>query len=60
MKYTKFGDIPQVSRDAGYHVNMDIRRIPIWIEENIKEYNLQLNPDFREDMCGQKNNRLHG
>lgn len=22
MKYTKFGDIPQFTRDASYHVNM--------------------------------------
>lgn len=47
MKYTKFKDIPQFTRDASYHVNMDIRRVSIWIEENIKEYNLQLNPDFQ-------------
>ena len=47
MKYTKFSDIPQFTRDASYHVNMDIRRVSIWIEENIKEYNLQLNPDFQ-------------
>lgn len=41
MKYIKFGDIPQFTRNASYHVNMDIRRVPMWIEENIKEGNLQ-------------------
>lgn len=47
MKYTRFGDIPQFMRDANYQVNMDIRRIPIWIEENEKENGLQLNPNFQ-------------
>ena len=36
-KITKFADIPQFTRDGNYHVNMDIRRIPKWIEENRKK-----------------------
>ena len=47
MKYTKFGDIPQFTKDANYRVCIDIRNIPRWIEENIKEGNLQLNPYFQ-------------
>ena len=47
MKITKFADIPQFTRDANYQVNMDIRRIPAWIEENERENGLQLNPAFQ-------------
>lgn len=47
MKITKFADIPQFTRDANYRVNMDIRRIPAWIEENERENGLQLNPAFQ-------------
>lgn len=46
-KITKFADIPQFTRDGNYHVNMDIRRIPKWIEGEQKEMNLQLNPTFQ-------------
>ena len=46
MKITRFKDIPQFTRDSNYKVNMDIRRIPAWIEEN-EQYGLQLNPDFQ-------------
>lgn len=46
MKITKFGDIPQFTRDSNYKVNMDIRRIPDWIKEN-EGYGLQLNPSFQ-------------
>lgn len=47
MKIIRFADIPQFTRDANYQVNMDIRRIPAWIEENEKENGLQLNPAFQ-------------
>lgn len=46
-KITKFADIPQFTRESNYQVNMDIRRIPKWIEEEQKEMNLQLNPTFQ-------------
>lgn len=46
MKITRFKDIPQFTRGSNYKVNMDIRRIPAWIEEN-EQYGLQLNPDFQ-------------
>lgn len=46
MKITRFGDIPQFTRDSNYKVNMDIRRIPDWIKEN-EGYGLQLNPRFQ-------------
>ena len=46
MKYTKFKDIPQFTRDASYHVNMDIRRVSIWIEENIIHALLRVQPSF--------------
>ena len=47
MKIVRFSDIQQFTRNADYRVNMDIRRIPAWIEENEKENGLQLNPIFQ-------------
>ena len=46
-KITRFGDIPQFTREGNYQVDMDIRRIPEWIENEQKEMNLQLNPKFQ-------------
>lgn len=39
MKITRFGDIPQFTRDSNYKVNMDIRRIPAWIKMKGMVYN---------------------
>lgn len=47
MKYTKFKDIPQFTRDGSYQCDIDIRRIPRWIKEMQEDMNLQLNPDFQ-------------
>ena len=46
-KITKFADIHQFTRDGNYQVNMDIRRIPEWIQVEQKEMNLQLNQTFQ-------------
>lgn len=60
MKYTKFKDIPQFTRDGNYQCDVNISRVPRWIKDMEEDMNLQLNPDFREDMYGQRNSRLHG
>lgn len=39
-RVTKFSDIHQFTRDGNHQVNMDIRRIPKWIEGEQKEMNL--------------------
>lgn len=46
-KITRFDDIPKFTTDGSYQVDMDIRRIPEWIENEQKEMGLQLNPDFQ-------------
>ena len=46
-KITRFKDIPQFTRNGSYQVDMDIKRIPGWIEIEQKEMNLQLNPNFQ-------------
>lgn len=47
MKYTKFSDIPQFTRDGNYQCDVNISRIPRWIKEMEEDMNLQLNPDFQ-------------
>lgn len=47
MKYTKFSDIPQFTRDGSYQCDLNINRVPIWIKEMEEDMNLQLNPDFQ-------------
>ena len=46
-KITRFKDIPQFTRSGSYQVNMDIKKMPGWIETEQKEMNLQLNPNFQ-------------
>ena len=47
MKYTKFGDIPQFTRDGNYQCDVNISRVPRWIKDMEEDMNLQLNPDFQ-------------
>lgn len=47
MKYTKFKDIPQFTRDGNYQCDLNINRVPRWIKEMEEDMNLQLNPDFQ-------------
>lgn len=46
-KIRRFDDIPKFTADGSYQVDMDIRRIPEWIENEQKTMELQLNPDFQ-------------
>lgn len=47
MKYTKFKDIPQFTRGGSYQCDLNISRVPRWINDMEKDMNLQLNPDFQ-------------
>lgn len=47
MKYTKFSDIPQFTRDGNYQCDVNISRVPRWIKDMEEDMNLQLNPDFQ-------------
>ena len=43
----KFTEIPQFTSIGSYQVNMPFRYLKDRIEEDVKEHNLQLNPDFQ-------------
>jgi uncharacterized protein with ParB-like and HNH nuclease domain len=43
----KFSDIPQFTSEGNYNVNMPFPYLIKWIDENIKELGLDLNPDFQ-------------
>jgi uncharacterized protein with ParB-like and HNH nuclease domain len=43
----KFREIPQYTSAGSYQVNMPLIYAVEWIEREIKEENLQLNPDFQ-------------
>jgi uncharacterized protein with ParB-like and HNH nuclease domain len=43
----KFSDILRYTKRPGYHVNVDLDYIEDWIEDNISELDLQMNPDFQ-------------
>lgn len=43
----KFKDIPQFTRSGSWQCNMGWEYFIKWIDENIKESDLQLNPDFQ-------------
>jgi hypothetical protein len=43
----KFRDIPQYTSMGSYQVNMGLEYAVHWIEQEIKENGLQLNPDFQ-------------
>lgn len=47
MKITKFRDIPQFTRDGNYQVDYDLKSLVRWIDSEIKEMGLQLNPEFQ-------------
>lgn len=46
-KITRFSDIPKFTRDGHWQADFDFKYLMGFIEENIKEHNLQLNPDFQ-------------
>jgi uncharacterized protein with ParB-like and HNH nuclease domain len=43
----KFKDIPQFTRVGNYEKSMPLKYLIGWIDEQIKELGLQLNPDFQ-------------
>lgn len=47
MKYTKFSDIPQFTHDGNYQANYRLPSLVRYINEEIKEMGLQLNPKFQ-------------
>lgn len=47
MKITKFKDIPAFTRDGSWQCDFDFKYLLEFIDEHIKEYGLQLNPDFQ-------------
>ena len=46
-KITRFRDIPSFTRDGSWQCDFDFVYLLQFIDEHIKEYNLQLNPDFQ-------------
>lgn len=47
MKITKFKDIQPFTRDGSWQSDFSFEYLLDFIDENIQEYNLQLNPDFQ-------------
>lgn len=47
MKITKFKDIPLFISDGVYQVNYPLPSLVKWVEDEIEEMNLQLNPEFQ-------------
>ena len=43
----KFSEITKFTQRPSYHVNVGLDYIENWIQDNINELNLQLNPDFQ-------------
>lgn len=47
MKITAFKDIPQFTRDGHYQVDYPIDHLVGFLDEEIRDRGLQLNPDFQ-------------
>lgn len=47
MKYVKFKDVPKFTRDGNYQVDFWLESLVDFIENEVKEQNLQLNPNFQ-------------
>lgn len=43
----KFENIPRFTRPGSYQVNMPLDRFVKWVNENVEECGLELNPDFQ-------------
>lgn len=46
-KITRFKDIPQFTSDGSYQVNYPLISLVRYVEEEVKEMGLQLNPEFQ-------------
>lgn len=47
QKLTKFKDIPKFTSAGSYEVDYQLNRLVRFIEDEVAEYDLQLNPDFQ-------------
>lgn len=47
MKITRFEDVPKVTRNAGYAVDIPLRAIPRTLIHYVEDYSLQMSPDFQ-------------
>lgn len=47
MKITRFKDIPQFTSSGSYQVNYPLTSLVKYIEEEVNEMGLQLNPEFQ-------------
>lgn len=47
IKYTKFRDIPQLTRSGNWECDFDLVQLVKFIENEIKEMGLEMNPDFQ-------------
>lgn len=43
----KFENIPRFTRPGSYQVNMPLDHFVRWVNENVEECGLKLNPDFQ-------------
>lgn len=59
-KITKFKDIQQFTSAGTYQVNYPLTSLVRYIEEEIEEMGLQLNPEFQRVTYGLRNSKLHG
>ena len=47
MKITQFKDIPKFTEDGHWQCDFDFKYLLKFIDEHVKEYGLELNPDFQ-------------
>ena len=47
IQYTNFSDIPQLTKDGSYEIFVGLKYLKDQIDIYIKEYQLNLNPDFQ-------------
>lgn len=47
MKITRFEDIPKVTRNANYAVDIVLRSLPRTLVHYVRDYSLQMSPDFQ-------------
>lgn len=54
----KFKDIPKYTSIGNYNPNMRLKYFIEWIDEQIKEFGLQLNPDFQRGHVWTENQQI--
>lgn len=58
IKITRFQDIPRFTKEAGYQVDYPIVHLINWLEEEIQDFHLQLNPDFQRGHVWTKSQQI--